>query len=111
MKPVTGTAEDEVINPHGMDLLEKNDYSLVKWQDPILFFVVAHEIADLDYTHNKTIKQFRDAIKIGKRDPFGPTWEGLFNIPICNVSTVSLIDNDFDHMDKILTPYGKQEEA
>ena len=98
-----------VIAPHGMDKLGKGDYSLITYKDVILSSLAAWDVAGLDYTEDTGLKRVKDAIETGDGKSFGPSWEGIFNIPVCNVENVPWV-GDFDHKDEVLTPYGEEEE-
>ena len=103
---------DGVAAPHGMDQLGKGDYTSVSAKDVILSALASSKAAGLDYAKDKQNKAFErvaQAVKDGKTDLFGPSWEGIFNIPVCDIGMVPYV-GDFPDKGRVLTPYGPDEE-
>ena len=96
-----------MIAPHGMELLGQGDYSSVTLDNVFDSSLAAYDIAGLSYTKEIAEDRVRDAIEKREGNPFSPSWEGIFQIPICDVSDVIYYDemNDAEKRD-VLTPYG-----
>lgn len=99
-----------VIMPHGMDLLGKGDYDRIKWQDVMKSSLAVWEVDGLGYNPTRGINHFRDSVKKGELDIIGPAWEGLFDIPVCDIGIVPGQHEQFEDSDTILTKYGSEEE-
>lgn len=98
--------------PHGMDLLGKSDYIWIDAKDVILSSLASWEAAGMDYAKDKQNNAFErvaQAVKDGKTDPFDSSWEGIFNIPVCDVGMVPYV-GDFPDKNRVLTDYGTNQE-
>ena len=98
-----------VIMPHGMDLLGQGPYESITWQNAILSSLAAWDTAGLDYSNDTQLERFKNAVETGTGDIFSRNWEGVFNIPVCDVGLVPYV-SDFEDKDNVLTPYGPEEE-
>ena len=98
--------------PDGMDQLGKGDYIWIKPEDVILSSLASSEAAGLNYAKDKQNKAFErvaQAVKDGKTDSFDLSWEGIFNIPVCDVGLVPYV-GDFPDKGRVLTDYGTNQE-
>ena len=91
-----------------MDKLGKDDFAFVTKQDVIRSSVAANKVAKLDYTESVAMDRIKNALKTGEGNPFEPSWEGTFTIPVCDVGIIIYHDYPKDDKSKILRPYGKQ---
>ena len=101
-----------VKRPHGLKQLGSGDFALLNFTDVIVSSLASWEAAGLDYskdTQNQAIERVLEAIKDGNKDVFEPSWEGVFNIPVCNVELVPYL-GDFSHKGDVLKDYGKSHE-
>lgn len=108
-KKLGGQDGEGVIAPHGMDLLGKDEYGSVTYKDAILSSLAAWDTAKLDYNKDTMLNQAKLAIDSGNTNLFGPNWEGIFSIPVCDAGLVPYV-GDFKHKDTVLTPYGPEQE-
>lgn len=90
-----------------MDKLGKDDFAFVTKKYVIRSAVAAHKIARYDYTDSLAMDRIKNALEIGEGKPFEPSWEGIFNIAVCDVSKMIYHDWPKDLKSKILVPYGK----
>ena len=94
--------------PPGMDKLGKGDFAFVTKEDVIRSSVAANKVASLDYTESVAKDQIMNALETGKGNPFEPSWEGTFTIPVCDVGILIYHDYPKDDKSRILVPYGKE---
>lgn len=94
--------------PPGLDDL--GNASSITVADIISSSLDAYDAANYDYTPETRASRALSVIEDGWRDPSaqGPTWEGIFTIPVCDVSSAVL--KDADHKESTLVPY-RQESA
>ena len=92
--------------PPGSDSLGQNEYSGVKVEDIINSSLDAYNVAGYDYSSDTLASRAEDAISNAWANPGskGAAWEGIFTIPVCDVS--SAIGQDYDYGQFILQPYG-----
>ena len=105
--------------PHGMYELGKDDYAGISVEDVIKSSLATHAVVGTKYwgyTPEFALDQAKDAMgKDGKPLEQGPSWEGIFTIPVCNVSEVARgINREFHYKyygwDQILTQYSTEED-
>ena len=74
-------------------------------QDVILSSLSAYEVIDYDYDNTTAYDRVKSALEGQWANPGaqGPSWEGTFTIPVCNVSTA--IKADYPYKQYILQPY------
>ncbi|KAI9893716.1 MAG: hypothetical protein M1814_005932 [Vezdaea aestivalis] len=96
-------------SPPGAADLGSGNYANVSIQDIINSSLDAHEVAGLNYTWETFLSRTANQLKEGSFDPthLGPSWEGLFSIPVCDVGPiVNMTDRNFNKKGVVLTPYG-----
>jgi len=99
-----------VRRPHGMDALGKGDYSTIHITDVIKSSLQAYEVAGYNYTPEFALDRAKSAME-RNINPLreGPSWEGIFSIPVCNVCEAanSKLEDDPKYYQKsrILKPY------
>lgn len=76
-------------------------------QDVIKSSLDAYTFAGYNYTEQMAHDRASDALTQGWASPvaLGPAWEGIFDIPVCDIS--SAIESDIQHKDQILKTYGE----
>lgn len=100
--------DNQVEAPHGMDKLGTGDYDSVTINDVFESSLAAYEVAGLNYTLDIAKKRTKAALTTMHGDPFSPSWEGTFSIPICNISMLEYYDEEAPSgKNRILKPYGK----
>ena len=74
-------------------------------QDGILSSLSAYEVASYDYENITAYNKVNSALEGQWANPGaqGPSWEGTFTIPVCDVSTA--IEADYQDKQYILQPY------
>lgn len=99
-----------VRHPHGMFELGKGDYSAIHITDVIKSSLQAYEVAAYNYTPKFALDRAKSAM--GRNiNPLkeGPSWEGTFTIPVCNISQAANSNLEDDpkcyERSKILKPY------
>ncbi|KAL9610586.1 MAG: hypothetical protein Q9167_004712 [Letrouitia subvulpina] len=93
--------------PKGSKLLGTGAYSGVTVEDVIRSSVATYKAGGYNYDEAFAQNQIRDAIAAGRQPGLqGPSWEGIFTIPVCEVGWA--IDPPIITKDKqyILSPYG-----
>lgn len=77
-------------------------------QDVLNSSLDAHYAAGLNYDAQTAHDRANDAISNGWANPGekGASWEGIFNIPVCDVGWAK--DSDFYKKEYILQPYGHE---
>ncbi|KAI9804196.1 MAG: hypothetical protein M1825_001598 [Sarcosagium campestre] len=78
-------------------------------QDIIGASVDAYKIAGLDYSPDMHLNRTQQALSDASIAPNvgGPSWEGTFTIPVCDITPILNIDGkNFPKKDVILQPYG-----
>ena len=90
-----------------MEKLGQGDYEFVTVKDIIKSSRDAFKVGRLDYTESMAVDRIKNAIENGEGKPFEPSWEGIFTIPVCDVSMIMYHDWPKDVKSKILVPYGK----
>ncbi|KAI9758087.1 MAG: hypothetical protein M1835_000623 [Candelina submexicana] len=92
--------------PKGMDQLGKGDYAGIKVQDIISSSLDSYNVAGYSYTADTAHDRALSALRDHWRNPGdqGPSWEGTFTIPVCDVSWA--INNKVERKEWILQPYG-----
>lgn len=99
-----------VRHPHGMYKLGTGDYSAVNITDVIKSSLRAYEVAAYNYTPTFALDRAKSAMQ-QNINPLkeGPSWEGIFTVPVCNISEVanSKLEDDpkYYEKSKILKPY------
>ncbi|KAL6718497.1 hypothetical protein ACLMJK_004589 [Lecanora helva] len=91
----------------GMDQLGNGDYAGVKVQDLISSSLDSYNVAGYNYDNTTAYNRAKSALEDGWRNPAqqGPSWEGTFTIPVCDVSN-AIADPNFERKEWILQPYG-----
>ena len=94
-----------VAAPSGASSLGTGDYAGVTVQDVILSSVSAYQIAGYDYNNITAYERVKSALEGQWANPGaqGPSWEGTFTIPVCDVSTA--VEADYQDKQYILQPY------
>ena len=98
--------------PHGLSKLGSGDFASLTVKDVIFSSLASWEAAGLDYsknTQNQAIERVMEAVRDGNEDVFTPSWEGVFNVPVCNVQFVPYVGG-FSHKSDVLKKYGPEEE-
>ncbi|KAI9800992.1 MAG: hypothetical protein M1825_003526 [Sarcosagium campestre] len=98
-----------VDEPPGFSELGKGDYEGIKGEDIIKSSLDAYKVARYEYTADMYQRRTEDALNNGTLAPseVGPSWEGTFTIPVCDISpVVQDTDTDFPKRDVILQPWG-----
>ena len=92
--------------PPGADQLGKGAYAGVTVQDLISSSLDAYNVAGYSYTNDTAIQRAESAIRDQWANPgaLGPAWEGIFTIPVCDVS--AMIPADVYAKQYILEQYG-----
>jgi hypothetical protein len=96
-----------VTAPPGSDQLGQGAYTNITVANVIESSVRAYAVAGYDYTADVASARLGDAVTHGWANPMadGAAWEGLFTIPVCNVSAA--INSDIPHKEYIVEPYDK----
>ncbi|KAL9128843.1 MAG: hypothetical protein Q9217_002569 [Psora testacea] len=94
-----------VAPPPGADQLGKGPYAAVTVQDLINSSLDAYIVAGYNYNTDTATQRVETALKEqwGNPGAQGPSWEGTFTIPVCNVS--AMIDADVFGKRYILEQY------
>lgn len=97
-----------VATPPGADQLGQGAWSGVTVEDIINSSLDAYNVARYDYNSDTAAQRAEDAISNAWANPGaqGASWEGIFTIPVCDVS--SAIGSDFYKKEYILQPYGHE---
>ncbi|KAL8792158.1 MAG: hypothetical protein Q9195_005254 [Heterodermia aff. obscurata] len=95
-----------VNSPPGADQLGQGDYIGVSVQDIINSSLDSYNVAGYNYTADTATQRAQSALESQWANPGaqGPSWEGTFTIPVCDVSAIlgaNLYDGQF-----ILQDYG-----
>lgn len=95
-----------VTNPPGADKLGQSDFSGVKIEDVINSSLDSYNVAEYNYDANKAQERVHEALQGAWRNPGsqGPSWEGTFTIPVCDVSAA--VGQDWKLKQYILEEYG-----
>ncbi|KAI1373492.1 hypothetical protein F4677DRAFT_217379 [Hypoxylon crocopeplum] len=77
-----------VTMPPGADKLGSGDYAGVTVADVINSSIDSYNVAEYNYDASKAADRVHEALQGGWRNPGaqGPSWEGTFTIPVCDVS-------------------------
>ncbi|KAI1141355.1 hypothetical protein F5Y05DRAFT_409909 [Hypoxylon sp. FL0543] len=88
--PFTSKQWGYVTMPPGADQLGKGDFQGVTVADVINSSIDSYNVAEYNYTADKAQERVKEAIEQGWRNPGaqGPSWEGTFTIPVCDVSQI-----------------------
>ncbi|KAI1440911.1 hypothetical protein F5Y02DRAFT_411169 [Annulohypoxylon stygium] len=95
-----------VTMPLGADQLGQGDYAGIKVSDVISSSIDSYNVAEYAYDANKAAERVNEALQEGWRNPGaqGPSWEGTFTIPVCDVS--GAVGQDWFDKEYILQEYG-----
>ncbi|KAJ5824366.1 hypothetical protein N7447_006706 [Penicillium robsamsonii] len=95
-----------VATPPGLEKLGQGDYGGISIADVINSSLDAWNVAGYNYNTETASDRASDAIKNSWASPGskGASWEGIFTIPVCDVSNA--IDSDYPMKEYILQPYG-----
>lgn len=95
-----------VTMPPGADQLGQGDYAGIKVSDVISSSIDSYNVAEYAYDANKAAERVHEALEQGWRNPGaqGPSWEGTFTIPVCDVS--GAVGQDWFDKEYILQEYG-----
>ncbi|KAJ5156706.1 hypothetical protein N7492_009509 [Penicillium capsulatum] len=107
-RPKTGQGQYGFVHfPPGAQVLNKGDYKDISVQDVINSSLDAWNVAGLDYNEDTRKSRAEDAVQQGWANPAqkGASWEGIFNIPVCDVGWA--VDGDLHRKEWVLQPYGK----
>ena len=98
-----------VTSPPGADKLGKGDYAAVTIQDIINSSLDAYIVAGYNYDNVTASQRALSAITQQWANPAaqGPAWEGIFTIPVCNISASTDMDLPWTG-EYILQPYGHE---
>ncbi|KAI1078840.1 hypothetical protein F5B20DRAFT_194404 [Whalleya microplaca] len=105
--PFSGKQWGYVTKPPGADELGKGDYAGIKIADVINSSLDSYNVGEYNYDSNKAAERVQLALKKGWRNPGaqGPSWEGTFTIPVCDVS--GAVGKGYYDGRYILEDYGK----
>ncbi|KAI2628536.1 hypothetical protein GGR54DRAFT_636255 [Hypoxylon sp. NC1633] len=94
-----------VTMPPGADKLGQGDYAGVSVSDVINSSLDSYNVAEYNYDASKAADRVHEALQGGWRNPGaqGPSWEGTFTIPVCDVS--GAISQDWKDKQYILEEY------
>lgn len=94
-----------VTMPPGSDTLGIGDYAGVTVEDIINSSLDAYNVAGYNYNNVTAYNRVQSALQGQWADPGaqGPSWEGTFTIPVCDVS--SAITANYQDKQYILQPY------
>ncbi|KAK4695350.1 hypothetical protein P7C71_g2392, partial [Lecanoromycetidae sp. Uapishka_2] len=97
-----------VAAPPGSDMLGTGDYAGITVEDVINSSLDAYNVAGYDYDSTTAYSRVQSALEGQWRNPGaqGPSWEGTFSIPVCDVS--SAIGSNYFDGSYILQPYGEE---
>ena len=92
--------------PPGADQLGQGDFAAVTVQDAINSSLDAYIAAGYNYNNVTAYQRAQSAITSQWANPAaqGPAWEGIFTIPVCNISTT--VNSDYYDKAWILEDYG-----
>ena len=95
-----------VASPPGADQLGQGKYPGVNITDIINASLDAYNVAGYTYTNATAAARAESALKDGWADPstVGPSWEGTFTIPVCDVGAA--VNSDYWGKQYILQDYG-----
>ncbi|KAI2466895.1 hypothetical protein F4781DRAFT_433990 [Annulohypoxylon bovei var. microspora] len=95
-----------VTMPPGADKLGQGDYAGVTVADVISSSIDSYNVAEYNYDANKAAERVHEALQGGWRNPGsqGPSWEGTFTIPVCDVS--GAVGQNWMDKQYILEQYG-----
>ena len=98
-----------VAGPPGADALGKGAYTAVKVTDVINSSLDAYLAAGYNYNKDTALARAQSALKDQWANPGarGPSWEGIFTIPVCDISAT--IESDFHLKERILMPYNSDD--
>lgn len=98
-----------VIAPPGADKLGTGDWAAVTIQDIINSSLDAYIVAGYNYNNVTANQRAESAITQQWANPAaqGPAWEGIFTIPVCNISATLNPDVTWAGQ-YVLQPYGSQ---
>ncbi|KAF2137405.1 uncharacterized protein K452DRAFT_329273 [Aplosporella prunicola CBS 121167] len=105
-KPVlTSKQWGYVTMPPGADKLGSDDFTGITISDIISSSVDAYNVAEYNYDSEKAAERVNEALRDGWRNPGkqGPSWEGTFTIPVCDVG--SAVGQDWKWKEFILEEY------
>ncbi|KAI6086969.1 hypothetical protein F4821DRAFT_237314 [Hypoxylon rubiginosum] len=96
-----------VTMPPGADKLGKGDFQGVSISDVIESSIDSYNVAEYNYDANKAQERVQSALHDAWRNPGaqGPSWEGTFTIPVCDVS--SAVGQNWKLKQYILEEYDK----
>lgn len=94
--------------PLGADKLGQGDYVGVKVADVINSSLDSFNVAGYSYTVETAAKRAQSALADGWRNPAaqGPSWEGTFTIPVCDVG--GAVGSNIERKEWILQDYGQE---
>ena len=92
--------------PTGSDQLGQGDYAGVTVQDVLNSSLDAYIAAGYNYNNETAFQRAQTAITTEYANPAaqGAAWEGIFTIPVCNVSTA--VNSDYYGKQYIIEDYG-----
>ncbi|KAI1100645.1 hypothetical protein F4804DRAFT_336057 [Jackrogersella minutella] len=94
-----------VTYPTGADKLGQGDFAGVTVSDVINSSLDSYNVAEYNYDANTAASRVHDALSNGWKNPGsqGPSWEGTFTIPVCDVSAA--VGQDWQDKQYILEEY------
>jgi hypothetical protein len=95
-----------VAPPPGAEQLGSGQYQNISVANVIESSVKAYQQAGYNYTSDVMAARMADAVQTGSGNPMaaGAAWEGIFSIPVCNVSQA--VDQNYSDKQYILQDYG-----
>ena len=98
----------QVWEPPGFENLGTGEYSGVTYEDIINSSLDSYNVAQYSYTNATAAARAEAAIKDGWANPgaVGPSWEGTFTIPLCDISAA--VNSDYWGKQYILQPYDQE---
>lgn len=101
-----------VVQPPGMDQLGHGQgmFPNITASDVIISSLGSWRAGAYNYTSVMAQSRTASALEEGWADPRkeGPRWEGIFQVPICDVGTIVKRNVSFQGMEYILQPYGHE---
>ncbi|KAI9799090.1 MAG: hypothetical protein M1833_004284 [Piccolia ochrophora] len=94
--------------PPGSDALGQGEYVGISVADVIISSLDSYNVAGYTYDASTASSRAQSALKDGWANPGaqGPSWEGTFTIPVCDVG--SAVGADYFHKEFILQDYGHE---
>ncbi|KAI9827477.1 MAG: hypothetical protein M1832_004827 [Thelocarpon impressellum] len=91
--------------PPGMEKLGTGDFFGIHVEDIINASLDSYAVAEYNYTAQMGHERALNQLKNGLKNPiqYGAAWEGVFNIPICDVGGAAIAG--IDHAEHILKKY------